>query len=269
MEGARTQQPQTFVRDVVAVLRDEFSSWGRPNLGEAATVFLSAATLIVLMGGLVYWIRAGNAGLPQVQTLSVISRQELVVVGVRQLVAPILITFGLSVVGFGVGAAAAIRSAGRRSKPAEGTASRKSPVYWGVATFSLGVLISGPFAWTTFAVVATLLLFTLLFAVSPLSLRVFLIAAVWSSFVVTLAGEADAGNRFESASIRLEKGSTIDGSYLAATGGTTYLGREGRVEGIPDRRIARISIGHAPSDRSPPRSIADRVVDLIGGFLFE
>lgn len=255
----------SIVDRAIEAVQGELSSWGRPSLSEFATVLLALATLIVVMGGSLYWIRAGNAGLPKVQTLTVIPQQEFVVVGMRQIAVPMIGYFLLSILGFGAGAAVGGIEKWQQRTDGKGDGNESQlPLYVGVGTFSLGLLLFSPFDWGTGVEAAAAIFYLIVLTTPSLGFKALLAVGVLTAFFAGLATEADSGVRFSRADLQLEGGTTAKGWYLSATGGTTYIGRAHQIEGIPDRKIARIEISRSPNNGSTPESLAGRLASLVG-----
>lgn len=252
----------SLLEDFLSEVRQELADVNFPTLGELATAFLAAATAVVGMGAAVVWIRAGNAGLPQLQTLTLVPQQQFVLLGARELALPMIFWSALNLVLFPLG-----RAKGRRR------ARLKPPSKWGpdlVVGVPRGIGIAAlffyPLNWAT-VTFATVLLFYSVLAEHPrlMNLKVAVGMGACVSFCAGLADEADAPNRLDKAVVMSVAGETTAGYYISSTPQAVYLGQDGAIRGIPSRRVVQMKITHPPEgEKDKPPSIADRALDAVG-----
>lgn len=267
------EQP-SLLDDVLREARDELSGWKSPSLGELATAILAAVVVVVAMGAFVYWLHAGNAGLPRIQTLSIIPKPQLIVVGVWQLLVPMLLTLALSAVALPFGGAAGRRRA-EREFGEEGLSAGEIKVrvvkmaelrdlvqgaMWGLAA---ALAVFSPLGWSMWVSTCALLVYGFVVVRRGVGTKALLGIALVSSFCFGLAREADAGVRFETVRGRLSSGVAITRYYLAASGESTYIAYKGEIEAIPTRRIDRLAIGHSPTSSPGTESIANHIAEAV------
>lgn len=264
----------SFLEDAVQEFRQEIGTWRRPTIGDLATLLLASLTIIAVMGALVFWIRAGNAGLPRAQTVTLIPRQELLIVGARELGGPMLFILILNLLAFPIGGAVGKRGVERRAAT-EGLAGvqkglkRRIEVGELIAScfrsFAVAALLFYGLDWSTAVLSLSLVAYSFIFSgsIRRPSVRVLIGLALVIGFGSALAKEADSGPRFDQATLVVSDGA-VDGYYIARSMETTYVGDDGVIVAIPNRRVEEVRIAHAEVVDPVPKSIFDHLSDSIG-----
>jgi len=60
----------------------------RISLSELAAGLVAVATIAVMLGAFLYWMRFERAGLPALESLAVVPRELYILTGIRELVLP-------------------------------------------------------------------------------------------------------------------------------------------------------------------------------------
>ena len=263
MPNISTDEPWlTQFRDEI---RNEVSSVRLPNLGELAAGFVTLATLVLIAGGVVLWIRLGHADLPQAEAMTVIPRETLLTLGARELAAPILFYSFLYLV---------LRPMGNIDR--RRAENREKPLKWDIAnggewvvtgffTLAAVTLLTASWGWHAIWIALVFAFFGyIIHRQIPISFGVLLVVGAVIATGNVITKEIDSPVKLNQARIRQTNGTVTLGLHVSSTSSYVYLGIAGELVGLPNDEISRIRISDPPSAPEPPDSLSRRAVSAIG-----
>lgn len=255
---------ESWIHDFRSELRSELSSVRFPNLSELAAGFVAAASLILVAGGIVLWIRVDHAALPPQDVLPVLPREAFFVVGAKELALPVALTWLAYLI---------LRPAGnvdrKRSSKRKFSRSRLlTQIDWFVGLFyglAVFILFSAPWGW-----VAVWSAFVLAVFAYVLDHRVavgfggLLVAGAVIAVGSAVTQELDTSVTLNRTTIELQRGDRIHGLYLSSSADWVRVGQEGKIVFIPTRQIKVVRIGTPPPEPDDPPSLGRRLHNFAG-----
>jgi hypothetical protein len=227
--------------------------------------------LVYLVGGMVFWVRLRDAHLPTSFGLSLIDPRSFLVVGLTEMIAPVLITTVLTVgfivvtAGFGP----------KTQEPAEPV--RVSPRTLRIVRISIKAayallvgfaLLVSPLGWSG---LGQLLFFVnswfvagLVYhtgrggrVVSPHLWRV--VATLFVAVpLLTMLGELDGPSQLNRVDVTTTSTVIKDAYYVSTTADYVYLGENRRIVAIPISSVQRLEIRQPPPLKRP-QSLLDKI----------
>jgi hypothetical protein len=254
--------------------KPEVPSWfrlGADQLTAIAAVAASGVFLVYLVGGLVYWVRFRDAGLPSTFGLSLIDPRSLLVVGLAELIAPVILSIVLSAV--------LLLFLDKRFGPPEPiepisvsprVLRRLRLAFRTIYALFLGFgLLIAPLGWSGLSM--------LLYFINGWVIAGTVTASrphnggripphIWRYIGVlfitlplsTFFGQLDGPSQLNRATVTTNTGVTRDVYYVAATTDYVYLGENDNIVAVPISSVQRMVIRQAPP-LNHPGSLLDRI----------
>jgi hypothetical protein len=262
-------EPKARARDV-AKAGDEV--WA--SIGQVAAAVAACAGFVYLIGGLVMWLRFRQADLPADQAVALMSKEQLLVVGLRLMVLPAAIT----------GALAWLATA--RTEPARpeddqrwyarirdwirAASVRRLAVVAAVVVVALVLLIGLPATWASLG--------WLLAALMVIGCRIYqlnhpgnarrerlaiALVAVAAAGVVSLARQLDQPVQLLSAQVVLDDSTTRGGVFVSSSSDDVFIGDTDahKLVDLPRAHVTSLTVG-PPEERAPRESLLSL---LLGG----
>jgi hypothetical protein len=234
----------------------------------------ASAGFVYLIGGMVMWLRFRHADLPADQAVSLMSREHLLVVGLRLMILPALATGALAWL--------ATSRTSRTSvlhEPGTSRLARWRARVSGIAKWRLGAMIAGavllvalalmlPATWASLgwaAAAAMIISFRVRQLRRPpgrLDPRLAMaLVAVAAAGLVSLARQLDQPVQLLSAHVQLDNGSVRSGVYVSTTGDDVLIGDTvaHTIVALPRSHVATVTTG-PPEERAPRRSLLSSIL---------
>jgi hypothetical protein len=234
----------------------------------------ASAGFVYLIGGMVMWLRFRHADLPADQAVSLMSREHLLVVGLRLMILPALATGALAWL-------ATSRTSRKSVLPKLGTGrlARWRAQVSGIAKWRLGAMIVGalllvalalmlPATWASLgwaAAAALIIGFRVRQLRRPpgrLDPRLAMaLVAVAAAGLVSLARQLDQPVQLLSAHVELDNGTVRSGVYVSTTGDDVLIGDTvaHTIVALPRSHVATVTTG-PPEERAPRRSLLSAIL---------
>jgi hypothetical protein len=237
-----------------------FESWGRVVAGVASLGGLAYLIALVVMV-----IRLNDAGLPSVEVVSALPRDQLLVLGIVELIVTVAVASVL--VGLAI-LASRLKSKAQseREQPRRRTIKTElAMARWTVIGLMVASLLVVPISvpgllWA--AALIALLVYLVLLPNPPL--WQILLVAVAAGLTLTLTRQLEFPSPFAGATVTIKVDSApsepISGSYLGSTSSEVLLGvKPSRLVMVPRSRIEQVVLEPAPDPRKPSDSIAELI----------
>jgi hypothetical protein len=269
VEAASTPEAASAARVIPLAPAAVWATVGQIFGGVAAS-----AGFVYLIGGMVMWLRFRHADLPADQAVSLMSREHLLVVGLRLMILPALATGALAWL-------ATSRTSGRSVVPRPGVRrlSRWRARVSGVAKWRLGAMIAGallivalalmlPATWASLgwaAAAALIIWFRVRQLRRPpgrLDPRLAMaLVAVAAAGLVSLARQLDQPVQLLSARVELDNGTVRSGVYVSTTGDDVLIGDTlaHTIVALPRSHVSTLITG-PPEERAPRRSLLSSIL---------
>jgi hypothetical protein len=260
-------EPRVRVRDV-AKAGDELWS----TVGQAAAAVAACVGVVYLIGGLVMWLRFRQADLPADQAVALMSKEQLLVVGLRLMVLPAAV----------IGALAWVATA--RTEPAQpddkrrwfgrvrdwvrAASVRKLVVVAAVIVLALALLLGLPATWASlgWALAAVMVIGCRVYQLNhPGNARrerlAIALVAVAAAGVVSLARQLDQPVQLLSAQVALDDNTTRDGVFVSSTSDDVFVGDTAahKLVDLPRAHVTSLTVG-PPEERAPRESLLSLVL---------
>ena len=245
------------------------------TVGQVFGAVAASAGFVYLIGGMVMWLRFRQADLPADQAVSLMSRSQLLVVGLRLMILPALATGALAWWFASRTSPVTVQAEAGGSWPARARARVRAASKW-----RLGLIVGGavllvifafmlPATWASLSWLAAAVLvigFRLRQVRKPrgnLDPRLTLaVVAVVAAGIVSLARQLDQPVQLLSARVTLDSGPPRPG-VLVDNGDDVFIGDtvEHTIVGLPRSHVTSVTAG-PPEERAPAPSLLAR---LLGG----
>ena len=246
------------------------------TVGQVFGAVAASAGFVYLIGGMVMWLRFRQADLPADQAVSLMSRSQLLVVGLRLMILPALATGALAWWFASRTSPVTVQAEAGGSWPARARARVRAASKW-----RLGLIVGGavllvifafmlPATWASLSWLAAAVLvigFRLRQVRKPrgnLDPRLTLaVVAVVAAGIVSLARQLDQPVQLLSARVTLDSGPPRTGVLVADNGDDVFIGDtvEHTIVGLPRSHVTSVTAG-PPEERAPAPSLLAR---LLGG----
>jgi hypothetical protein len=255
------------VRDV-AKAGDEV--WA--SIGQVAAAVAACAGFVYLIGGLVMWLRFREADLPADQAVALMSKEQLLVVGLRLMVLPAAV----------IGALAWIATA--RTEPAQpgddrsvfamirdwfrAASVRKLVLLAVVVVLALALLLGLPATWASlgWALAAVMVCGCRWYQVKhPGNARrerlAIALVAVAAAGVVSLARQLDQPVQLLSAQVLLDDSTTRNGVFVSSSSDDIFVGDTvgHKLVDLPRAHVTSVTVG-PPEERAPRESVLSLIL---------
>ncbi len=218
-----------------------------------------------ILGGLVALVRFGSHDIPVEPALVALSPGELVVLGLRDLVLP-AIGLALLLAGLSVWLRGAYASAARSEPRARRWRIATPFMYFVFQCIPvLLVLPVQPSSFADAAMIAGTLVWLEYFAYTPRGHRwptnlrwLILWVAVWAS-AAALFIQTQEPPTLNRADVQTTAGAHYAGWYVTQSGGSVYVGGDGRLQVIPMGRVAALTVRQPPTRPAQPASLWDTI----------
>jgi hypothetical protein len=244
------------------------------TVGQVFGGVAASAGFVYLIGGMVMWLRFRHADLPADQAVSLMSRQHLLVVGLRLMILPALATGALAWL-------ATSRTAGKTVLPdlGAGRLARWRARVGRMAKWRLGAMIAGvllivvlalmlPASWASLgwaAAAGTIIWFRVRQLRRPpgrLDPRLAMaLVAVAAAGLVSLARQLDQPVQLLSAHVEFDDGTVRSGVFVSTTSDDVFIGDTvaHTIVALPRSRVATVTTG-PPEERAPHRSLLSSIL---------
>jgi hypothetical protein len=246
------------------------------TVGQVFGAVAASAGFVYLIGGTVMWLRFRRADLPADQAVSLMSRQQLLVVGLRLMILPALATGALAWL-------ATSRTSPSTALPDDddgaGRLARWRSRIGGISKWRLGGAIAGvlaivilalmlPAAWASlgWAVAAAMIIGSRVRQLrrppGRLDPRLAMaLVAVAAAGLVSLARQLDQPIQLLSARVELDSGSVRSGVFVSATGDDVFIGDTGAhtIVALPRSHVTAVTAG-PPEERAPHASLLSAIL---------
>lgn len=229
--------------------------WAQPVLTAVGSI-AGLVIIVHLLGGIVMWLRFSKAGLPADQAIAVMTREQILAVGLRVMVLPALVSAGV---------AAALVWNDEQPKTLV-------LVLRIVAVAVAAILfLTLPVSWASVTWLALLLVFVYWWRgfgatrrrgrPSPWRLAAI---AVLAAAIISLGRQIDEPVQLLQADVMLRPGAAarqVHGVFISQDVTTVYLGdvASGQIEELPRDEVASLDLG-PPLARAPNRSLLSMVL---------
>ena len=241
------------------------------GLGAAA----GTTAIVYVIGGMVMWLRFRKAGLPADQAVAVMERQQLLVIGLRLMVLPAVLTGALAWAVMSLRGSVLVL--GDRTRVIVKTA-------LAVVLAALGLMLPFSFASVTWVIAALVVVGYLRYERRPLSARwrkrggslpfvrrraghdaspfVATLLVVVVAALVSLGRQLDQPVHLLTATVDIEgRAAPLEGVYVSGDSDEVFVGVEDQLRAIPRSTVRSVALG-PPGERAPSPSLASR---LLGG----
>ena len=242
------------------------------TVGQVAAAVAASAGFVYLIGGIVMWLRFREADLPADQAVSLMSRQQLLVVGLRLMVLPALATGVLAWM-------ATSRTSPRDpavDEPWHKTLRRRVREVSmrhrvGVALLAALLLVLElglPATWASlgWAAAAAMVIGVRLHQIRhperhPKPRLTMALVAVAAAGLVSLARQLDQPVQLLSADVALDDGSSRGGVFVSASGDDVFLGDTAmhKIVALPRTHVTSVTVG-PPAERAPRPSLLSQIL---------
>jgi hypothetical protein len=238
----------------------------------------ASAGFVYLIGGMVMWLRFRHAGLPADQAVSLMSRQQLLVVGLRLMILPALATGVLAWLATSRTSRSTVRP-DPDPDPGAGRLARWRVRVGRMGKWRLAAVIAGallivvlalmlPASWASLgwaAAAAIIIGFRVHQLRRPLGrfdprLAMALVAVV-AAGLVSLARQLDQPVQLLSAHVDLDSGTVRSGVFVSATGDDVFIGDTvaHTIVALPRSHVAAVTAG-PPEERAPHPSLLSAIL---------